>query len=183
MVNRDMHYNHCMPYQQFSHCTYCGAAFPPNAAWPRTCAHCGRTSFRNPIPVCVVLVPVIDSRPEQPGLLIVRRAIPPRLGEWALPGGYVNYGETWQAAGAREVFEESGLCIDPAELREFRVRSARDDTLIIFALADPRPQASLTPFVPNEEASEASILTPPGFPLAFTLHSEMAELFFARHSR
>lgn len=174
-----------MPYQLHSHCSYCGTAFPQDAGWPRTCAHCGRTSFRNPIPVCVVLIPVIDSRsPKQPGLLkqtgllIIRRAIPPRLGEWALPGGYVNYGETWQEAGAREVFEESGLRIDPAELREFHVRSARDDTLIIFALAHPRSVESLTPFVPNEEASEQSILMPPGFPLAFNLHTEMAQLFF-----
>jgi ADP-ribose pyrophosphatase YjhB (NUDIX family) len=167
-------------YQQYSHCSYCGAAFPEGAGWPRTCAACGNTSFRNPIPVAVVLVPVV-SGPREPGVLVVRRAIPPRIGELALPGGYVNYGETWQAAGAREVFEETGLAIDPAELREFCLRSAPDGTLIIFALARPRQLRDLPPFLPNEESSERLVLKEP-VPMAFSLHREVIEGFFKEKS-
>src|SRR5512142_1460613 len=107
--------------QAYSHCSYCGAPFPPDAPWPRTCAACGSTSFRNPLPVAVVLLPVILS-PTQTGILAIRRGIPPRQGELALPGGFINYGETWQEAGAREVFEESGVQISPEEICEFRVR-------------------------------------------------------------
>jgi 8-oxo-dGTP diphosphatase len=165
-----------MPDQPYSHCSYCGTPFPAvtvrEAIWPRTCTHCGRTSFRNPIPVCVVIVPVQSAG--QTGILVVRRSIPPRIGQLALPGGYINYGETWQEAGARELLEESGLEIDPGELREFHVRSAPDGTLIIFALANPRPAADLPVFTPNEEASERLVLSSP-VPMAFELHTQMVE--------
>ena len=80
--------------QRNAHCGYCGQAFTPDAPWPRTCAHCGQISYLNPVPVAVALVPVDD------GLLIVRRAIEPGRGLLALPGGYINHDETWQAACA-----------------------------------------------------------------------------------
>ena len=156
--------------QPFSHCMYCGHPFEHNAGWPRTCANCHKMSFRNPIPVCVVLLPVNG------GLLAVRRAIPPQIGELALPGGYINYGESWQTAGARELFEETGLRIDPDTITEFRVRSARDGSLIVFGIAPPYQQ-DLPAFTPNEEASERAILTGTEH-LAFGLHQEMMRLFF-----
>ena len=67
-----------------SHCSYCGAAFADAQPWPRTCTTCKETSFTNPLPVAVVLVPV------GAGLLAVRRAIPPGRGQLALPGGYCS---------------------------------------------------------------------------------------------
>ncbi len=104
-----------MDYKIYSHCSYCGAAFPESAGWPRTCAHCGNITFRNPLPVTVVLLPVILSI-EQTGVVVIRRAIPPKVGELALPGGFINFGETWQEAGAREVLEETGARIAPDEI-------------------------------------------------------------------
>ena len=62
-----------------AHCGYCGAPFPPLTApltrGPRVCGRCGASTYRNPIPVAVLLLPVAD------GLPVVRRAIPPGLGE------------------------------------------------------------------------------------------------------
>lgn len=158
-----------------THCSYCGAPFSPDALWPRTCSACGNTSFRNPLPVCVVLVPI--NADGFPGILAIRRAIPPKIGKLALPGGFINYGETWQEAGAREVFEETSLRIDPAEIREYRVQSAPDGTLIIFSLALPRLLSDLPAFIPNEESSERIVLTRPA-PMAFGLHDEMVSAFF-----
>jgi len=43
------------------------------------------------------------------GILLVRRAIEPSYGKWVFPGGYVDRGETLEAAAIREVKEESGL--------------------------------------------------------------------------
>lgn len=157
-----------------SHCSYCGTQFPESAAWPRTCANCGKTSFRNPLPVCVVLIPIKIGA--QTGALAIRRAILPRIGDLALPGGYINFGETWQEAGAREVFEETGLEIDPTELREFRVRSAPDGTLIIFALANPHELNELPPFSPNDETSERVVLVEETA-MAFGLHTDILKLF------
>lgn len=157
--------------QPFRCCSFCGAAFAEGAGWPRRCAACGNTAYRNPLPVAVVLVPVDN------GLLLMRRGVAPRVGELALPGGYINYGESWQAAGAREVFEETGIVIDPATISDFLVRSAPDSTLLVFGLAAPLSAADLPPFVPSVEASERLVVRAPA-ELAFPLHTEAMARFF-----
>jgi ADP-ribose pyrophosphatase YjhB (NUDIX family) len=111
------------------------------------------------------------------GLLAVRRGIEPSKGMLALPGGYINLGETWQAAGAREVLEETGLSIDPAGIEDFWTRSAPDGTLIVFGLA--READATQALRPSEEATEIAILRGPE-ELAFPLHADAVREFFAR---
>ena len=154
-----------------AHCSYCGQAFAPEQAWPRTCPRCGNVSYRNPLPVTVVLVPVGD------GLLLIRRTIPPHEGSLALPGGFINLGESWQEAGAREVREETGLTIDPEGVRLYDVQSAPDGTVLIFGLARPLAAADVPPFVANNETSETVVATEP-VELAFPLHARVAARFW-----
>lgn len=153
-------------YLAHSYCSYCGQPYGADAVWPRHCRHCDHFTYRNPLPVTVVLQPVDG------GVLTVRRNIEPRKGWLALPGGYIDWGETWQAAGAREMWEEAGVQIDPAGLREFKVFSAGNSTLMIVARATPLTLADLPDFVPNDEASERVILRMPE-ELAFPLHTEV----------
>ncbi|MCB9745931.1 MAG: NUDIX hydrolase [Alphaproteobacteria bacterium] len=64
--------------------------------------------YRNPTPTVDVVVE-LDG-----GVVLIRRRNPP-LG-WALPGGFVDEGETVEAAAAREVMEETGLTVELEEL-------------------------------------------------------------------
>ena len=161
-----------MAYQRNAHCSYCGQLFAVDQPWPRRCAHCNNTTFRNPLPVAVVIQPVDD------GVLTVRRTIPPRSGWLALPGGYIEFGENWQAAGARELWEEAGVQIDPATLREVMVFSAPDNTLIVVALAPHLTSEQLVAFTVTEEASERVIVTR-SLELAFPLHTEVVADYLA----
>jgi 8-oxo-dGTP diphosphatase len=59
-------------------------------------------------------VVVLDGDGER--VLLIRRARAPRLGQWSLPGGLVEIGETLEAAARREVLEETGLELGPLRL-------------------------------------------------------------------
>ena len=162
-------------YRKNDYCSYCGERFEPDQPWPRLCRRCGQTSFQNPIPVTVLLQPVDN------GVLVVRRAIEPKRGALALPGGYIDLGESWQEAAARELREEAGVTIDPKGIKVIEVFSAPDGTLIVCGEAPPLRAADLPPFTPTPEASERCILTAPA-PLAWPLHTELVTAYFARRA-
>ncbi|MCK6628574.1 MAG: NUDIX domain-containing protein [Anaerolineae bacterium] len=165
-----------MSYHKNAHCSYCGHPFEAGQAWPRTCANCGQTSFLNPEPVAVVLLPVDD------GLLVVRRGIRPQRGQLALPGGFINFGETWQEAGARELFEETGVVIAPEAIDDFCVLSGREGYILVFGLGPAFTAADLPRFESNEEATERLVITAPT-ELAFPTHTEAAARFFQRERK
>jgi len=60
-------------------------------------------------------------------VLLARRAHEPLKGEWSLPGGGVEVGETLEAAVAREILEETGLSIVVGPVVEVLDRIERDD--------------------------------------------------------
>lgn len=51
-------------------------------------------------------------------VLLVKRGNPPLLGEWSLPGGVVELGETLRTAAEREALEETGLIVKAGEVLE-----------------------------------------------------------------
>jgi len=59
-------------------------------------------------------------------ILLVRRANAPLQGEWSIPGGLVETGETIKEALIREVREETSLEIEPINLVEVFERILRD---------------------------------------------------------
>jgi ADP-ribose pyrophosphatase YjhB (NUDIX family) len=58
--------------------------------------------------------------------LIVRRAHEPRKGEWSLPGGLVDLGESLEEAARREIKEETGLDVELGPIIETLDRVHRD---------------------------------------------------------
>lgn len=157
-----------------SHCGWCGARFSA-VPWPRTCEHCGQTSYLNPAPVAVLLLPVDD------GLLVVRRGIEPKKGQFALPGGFINFGESWQQAAARELHEETGIAVSTGEIADFGTLSAPDGTVLIFGLAQPRKRADLRPTLLSEEVTEITTIAGP-VELAFPLHTHAVIEYFMRRN-
>jgi 8-oxo-dGTP pyrophosphatase MutT (NUDIX family) len=131
-------------------------------------------SFVNPLPVAVLVVPV------ESGVLVIRRGIEPQLGELALPGGFIDLGETWERAAARELHEETGISIDPASIRHFRTVSPPDGKLLlVFGQAPPMRERELPPFEPSLETLERLVVDAPR-ELAFPTHTEVLAEFFAR---
>lgn len=155
------------------HCSYCGTAFAV-VPFPRTCASCKQITYRNPIPVAVLLLPVDD------GLLGIRRGIEPKRGEIALPGGYIDAGETWQEGAARELREETGIVIDPAHVQDHGVRSVPGGgPVLVFGVGPRLTSRDLPTFVPTDETTERVVIGP-GQKLAFPLHEWAAGLWFSR---
>jgi ADP-ribose pyrophosphatase YjhB (NUDIX family) len=135
----------------------------------RPCTHCGR--WNNPAPVAVLVVPV-----EAGGVLLIRRNIPP-VGRLALPGGFIDFGETWQQAGARELREEAGLVIDPARIRHARTVSPPDGSVVlVFGVAPP--VRDLGAWEPNREVLERLVVNAP-VDLAFPTHTDVLRGWFA----
>jgi len=158
-----------------SHCSFCGAAFPGPETWPRACSRCGNTTYLNPLPVVVVLVPVAD------GLVVIRRNTEPQKGTLTLPGGYLDLGETWQEGGRREVLEETGIDLSCSEILLYDVQNGLDDTLVVFGLAEDHPKRVLEPFT-STETQEVALIEGPA-ELGFAMHTAVAARFFAGRGR
>src|SRR6476646_2063474 len=95
-------------------------------AWAsRARAACSRRSVVRPYPdrpvVGVGAVVLDGSR-----VLLIKRGHAPLKGQWSLPGGGVETGETLEQAIAREVLEETGLTIDVGPMVEVLDRISRD---------------------------------------------------------
>jgi 8-oxo-dGTP diphosphatase len=72
-------------------------------------------------------------------VLLIKRGHAPLAGEWSIPGGVLELGETLREAASREAREETCLTVEPAELLGVYDRVLRDDegrTLYHFVLVD-----------------------------------------------
>jgi ADP-ribose pyrophosphatase YjhB (NUDIX family) len=160
-----------------SHCSACGARYPDGSGWPRQCPSCGSWAYRNPLPVAVALVPVHDG--SDTGLVVIRRTIEPSRGLLALPGGFIDHGESWQQAVVRELAEETGI---PAEAGEVTLADALTDEaggyLLLFGLLPGRTAGELPPSTATDETEGYQLLWKP-VELGFPLHTVAARRWFA----
>jgi 8-oxo-dGTP diphosphatase len=60
-------------------------------------------------------------------VLLIKRGQPPLMGEWSIPGGMLELGETVHEAAIREAQEETGLTVQPGELLGVFDRVIRDE--------------------------------------------------------
>jgi 8-oxo-dGTP diphosphatase len=133
------------------------------------CSSCGGSRpRRNPLLTVDIIIELGTGAGRT--IVLVRRKNPPP--GWALPGGFVDYGESVEAAAAREALEETGLRI--SIVRQLHVYSApeRDPrghtvAVVFLARASGEPKG-------GDDASEARAFRPDAVPadLAFD-HGEI----------
>ena len=99
-------------------------------------------TYRNPAPTVDLVIELLD-RPHRP-IILVERLNPPH--GWALPGGFVDYGEPVETAAVREAKEETDL--DVRLIEQFQVYSdpKRDErkhtlSIVLIATAKGEPTA------------------------------------------
>lgn len=88
------------------YCPYCSESLLNKIIDNKTrlfCKNCNEIIYENPIPATASVV--IDNNK----ILLVKRKYEPKKGEWCLPGGFIELGETPESACLRELKEETGL--------------------------------------------------------------------------
>jgi len=113
--------------------------------------------YRNPVPTVDIIIEIENGTgfPGGRSIVLIKRKNPPQ--GWAIPGGFVEDGETLEAAAVREAFEETSL--EVRLVRQFHAYSdpARDPrqhtiSIVFIATADGAPAGA-------DDASEARIFS------------------------
>jgi 8-oxo-dGTP diphosphatase len=104
--------------------------------------------------------------PSEGRVVLIRRASEPYIGLWALPGGFVEVGETVEQAALREAAEETGLALELARLVGVYSDPERDprghNVSVAFLARVLSGELSAA-----TDAAEASLLDPDAVELAF----------------
>lgn len=134
------------------------------------CPHCHKNinSHRNPLPTVDIIIKLDDK------IVLIKRKNPPH--GWALPGGFVDYGESYEKAALREAKEETGLKV--RNLRQFHTYSDPDrDSRFHTASTVFTGEASGKP-VAGDDAGEVELFKRDNLPeLAFDHAQILADYF------
>ena len=126
--------------------------------------------YKNPFPTVDIIIRIAGK------IVLVERRNPPH--GWALPGGFVDYGESLEQAAAREALEETGLMVK--NLRQFRAYSAPDRdprfhtvSMVFIADAEGDPQG-------GDDALKARVFSPEALPAPLCFdHAEILADYLA----
>ena len=129
------------------------------------------SNHSNPIPTVDIIIELKGR------IVLVRRKNPPE--GWALPGGFVDYGETLETAAIREAKEETGLDIEL--IRQFHTysdpqRDPRHHTITTVYVAEAQGTATA-----GDDAGEVAIFKKDELPEKIVFdHNEILKDYFAR---
>lgn len=125
--------------------------------------------YRNPLPTVDIIIEV------EGGIVLIKRKNPPH--GWAIPGGFLDWGESVETCAVREAQEETGLLVTLKDLLYVYSDPKRDSrhhtvTTVFIASADGEPVA-------DDDAAQAGIFTAETLPepLAFD-HDRILDDYF-----
>ena len=133
--------------------------------------------YKNPVPTVDIIIEIMDKNEKK--VVLIQRKNPPY--GWAIPGGFVDYGETLEHAAVREALEETSLHVEL--VRQFHTYSdpSRDPrlhtvTTVFIAKAAGKP-------VGMDDAAEAEIFGRGEIPvnMAFDHASILDDYFSGRY--
>ncbi len=118
----------------------------------------------------------------QEGIVLVRRENPPYQGCYALPGGFVEIGETVEEAVRREAKEETGLEIEPLGLMGVYSDPGRDPRGHVVSLAFLARGYGI--LMSGSDARSAEVFSPQSLPpLAFDHRKIISDSLAAKESK
>ena len=158
-----------------TYCHFCGNRLSYKIIEGRKrlfCEKCQRPIYENPIPAtCLV---VVNSKKQ---LLLVKRSVEPKKGQWCLPGGFIEMGEPPEQGALRELLEETslkgtinrlmGVCTTPSP-------HYHSVLMVGFLVIDFQGQP-----VPGDDAQETSWFSYPDLPaIAFDSHLSFINQYY-----
>ena len=130
-------------------------------------------NHRNPLPTVDIIIELKD------GIVLIERKNQPE--GWALPGGFVDYGESLESAAIREAKEETGL--DVELIRQFHAysdptRDLRHHTITNVFIAKAKGKAAA-----GDDAKDAGVFTKERLPdrIAFDHRDILNDYFTGRY--
>jgi 8-oxo-dGTP diphosphatase len=168
------------PLGNYRYCPLCATTLMPREEGLRqrlACPSCGFVYYHNPVPAAGGVI-LRDDR-----VCLVRRSIEPRLGDWTLPAGFIEYDETPSACAEREIEEETGLQVKTEGV--LGVYAGFDDprhhaVLIVYRMHELEQR----PLVAGDDADRAEFFAPGQVPenIAFRAHHQaLRDLYGERY--
>ena len=140
----------------------------------KPCPKCGTEIeiYRNPVPTVDIIIEIGEGR-----IVLIRRKNTP-LG-WAIPGGFVDYGESLETAALREAKEETSLDVELTEQMHTYSKPDRDPrhhtiSTVYIARAEGTPRAA-------DDAADVGIFSEDSLPEPIVFdHRDIIRDYFNR---
>jgi len=149
----------------------------------KPCPHCGEdlAVYSNPVPTVDVIILVPDGTPEGDGVVIIERLNSPQ--GWALPGGFVDYGETCEVAAVREMKEETGLDVTLTGLLGVYSDPDRDPRSHTISMVYTAVARDIRQLKAGDDAGKAEVFALGKWPEMAFDHDSILKDFVARYDR
>ena len=158
--------------KKYNFCPVCGASLLEKYITEEhtnrlVCKQCDFIFYQNPVPAVAV---ILQNKNE---ILLVKRKYPPRIGDWTLPAGFMEYDEVPKETAIRETKEETNLDIIITGL--FDIFPAFDDARAHVVLIVYRAKILGGDLSPGDDASDVSFFSMNDLPenIAFSAHREV----------